>query len=128
MGRHLDFWHVPLRFKSDSYALMYHPSAAALPVTITAARRNRDAALIATKALGLEFPTRGGFQLECRHPEIITLGLSILEGCGLIFVNYSHRHGPFLRRAIRWTLDPARTIVHVYELEIKEIGDAGAKT
>jgi hypothetical protein len=95
---------------------------------ITAARRNRDAALIATKALGLEFPTRGGFQLECRHPEIITLGLSILEGCGLIFVNYSHRHGHFLRRAIRWTLDPARTIVHVYELEIKEIGDAGAKT
>lgn len=37
IGRHLDFWHVPLRFKCDSYALIYHPSAAELPVTITAA-------------------------------------------------------------------------------------------
>jgi AraC-like DNA-binding protein len=30
--RHLDFWHAPLRFKSDDYALLYHPSAATLPI------------------------------------------------------------------------------------------------
>ena len=37
MSGHLDFWHVPLRFKSATYALIYHPSAAELPLTITAA-------------------------------------------------------------------------------------------
>ena len=35
LGKHLDFWRVPLRFKSDDYALLYHPSAAALPIEMT---------------------------------------------------------------------------------------------
>src|SRR5271163_4656569 len=51
---------------------------------VTAARRNGDAALIATKALGFEIPARGSVQLTHRHPEIVTLRQGVLDGHGLI--------------------------------------------
>lgn len=35
-GRHLDFWGAPIRFNSQKYALIYHPSLARMPISITA--------------------------------------------------------------------------------------------
>lgn len=35
-GSHLSFWNAPIRYNSQSYALIYHPSLAELPISITA--------------------------------------------------------------------------------------------